>query len=239
MDSQSFDFREIDLVDFHSHILPSVDHGSLDLDSSLKQLNLAKKHSVKRIMATPHFYPNIHTLSKFLDIRAEAVALLKKNSEQSLPEFKVGAEVLICEGLDRFPGLDMLCFQNTKYIMLELPFIDFTEEYAISAGAIADMGYNVILAHADRYDKEIVEIMLDYGVNSLQLNPYALASPFKRKHIYKWLEDGLVSAIGSDLHGTSAKAYRKLAVAKKKIQEFLPAIKKSSDKIWGEIQSVT
>ena len=236
--AESFGFEAADIVDFHSHILPGVDHGSADLECSLKQLSLAKKHSVSRILATPHFYPNEHITSTFIEARDKAADLLKKSAGPDMPLFKLGAEVLICEGLERFPDLDKLCFQNSKYIMLELPFIDFTEEYAISAGAIADMGYNVILAHADRYNKDVIDVMLDYGVSFLQLNPYALAAPLKRKHIYKWLEDGLVCALGSDLHGTSHRAYRKLDLAKKRIEEFLPQIKKASDKIWGEIADI-
>ena len=238
MPYESLKFEELDVVDFHSHILPAVDHGSPNIECSLAQLKLASTYSVRRIMATSHFYPNIHTLSSFLKIRNKAALDLKNAAPLGAPEFKLGAEVLICEGLERFPDLDKLCFQNTKNIMLELPFIDFSEEYAITAGEIADMGYNVILAHADRYSKEIVEIMLDYGVNTLQINTDSLVSVFKKKHIYKWLELGLVSMLGSDIHGSKKKYYRKFSAAKKHISEFLLPIKKASDKIWEEIETI-
>ena len=35
------DNKKIDLVDFHSHILPRADHGSDSVETSLKQLKLA------------------------------------------------------------------------------------------------------------------------------------------------------------------------------------------------------
>ena len=236
--SEPFEFEESDIVDFHSHILPGVDHGSDNLDCTLYQIKLAKSYSVKRIVATPHFYPSVHTLSNFLNLRDRAIQTLKQVADDTLPEIKVGAEVLLCEGLERFPNLDKLCFQNTKYIMLELPFMAFSEEYAISAGAIADMGYNVILAHADRYSKETVEIMLDYGVTSLQINVDSLVTMFRKKHILKWIEDGRVSMIGSDIHGTSKKYYKRFCQAQNKFSELFLPIKKASDKIWKEIEAI-
>ena len=228
----------IDIVDFHSHILPKVDHGSDSLEMSLAQLAIAEKYSVNRIVATPHFYPNLHTVSTFEEIRDNAVAQLKAAALHNVPEIKLGAEVLICEGIERFPDLNKLCFQNTKYIMLELPFFGFSESFAISTGEIQDMGYKVILAHADRYSKDIIDVMLAYGISGIQINAESLFSPFKRKNIRKWMSDGLVCALGSDIHGTRAKAYKRFASASKYIEDYITEIKNASDKIWNEIAKV-
>lgn len=235
MSSNSMNIPDNDIVDFHSHILPCVDHGSENIKISLSQLQIAKKHSVNRILATPHFYPNTHTLKKFLDLRDSAAIDLKSRAKPDFPEIKLGAEILICEGLERFPALEKLCFSGTKYIMLELPSYEFSEEYAITAGNIADMGYNVILAHADRYPKYAVEVMLDYGVSSLQINTFSISSVFKKKHIFDWIERGLVCSIGSDIHGASKLAYRKFVSAQKRLGELLTPIIISSNKIWYEI----
>ncbi len=227
-----------DIIDFHSHILPGVDHGSPDVSTSIAQLQLAKKYSVKRILATPHFYPNLHTTAAFLEMRDKAVSELMKARRFDLPEFKVGTEVLICDGLERFPDLDKLCFQNTKYIMLELPFFEFSESYAETAGAISDMGYKVILAHADRYPKDVIDVMLDYGVSALQINADSLTTVFKRKHIYRWMQDELVCAIGSDIHLLSKRTYSKFSHLQKHLRELILPIKASSDRIWNEIEAI-
>ena len=55
-----------DLVDFHAHILPEADHGSSSLEMSLWQLASAKRYGVTRIIATPHFYPHVHTVESLL-----------------------------------------------------------------------------------------------------------------------------------------------------------------------------
>ena len=224
-----------DIVDFHSHILPGVDHGSDNLKTSIAQLEFAKTHHVKRILATSHFYPNEHTVSSFLEHRNQAALDLKNNAFDGMPDIKLGAEVLICSALERLPGLEKLCFSGTSYIMLELPTYEFSEEYAITAGYIADRGFKVILAHADRYPEYAVEVMLDYGVSSLQINTYSIASLFKKKRIFNWIERGLVSSIGSDIHGVSHFAYRKFLLAQKRLGGLLLPIKEASDKIWNEI----
>ena len=63
----------MDIVDFHSHILPEADHGSSSVEESLEQLNLALKRCVTRIVATPHFYPNHDSPERFLRRRASLV----------------------------------------------------------------------------------------------------------------------------------------------------------------------
>ena len=60
------------MIDFHSHILPKVDHGSNSLETSIKQLELAKKYGVTDVVATSHFYPQSNCDSAFLDRRDAA-----------------------------------------------------------------------------------------------------------------------------------------------------------------------
>ena len=46
------------LFDFHSHILPGIDDGSPDLETSLKMLELSYAQGVTDVVATPHFDAN-------------------------------------------------------------------------------------------------------------------------------------------------------------------------------------
>lgn len=232
------EYHGLDVVDFHSHILPGADHGSYTVETSLAQLRSAQKNSVKRILATPHFYPNLHTISYFIANRSSAIAALKAAKTPDMPEFKVGAEVLLCEGLERHPELDRLCFDGTKHIMIELPFVDVSDEHVKTLEALMDKGYNVILAHVDRYPKEYIEELIELGVKNLQVNVSSLATVFKRKHLYKWAEKGLVTMLGSDIHGDAPIAYKYFANAQKKLSNYILQIKASSDKIWDEIKSI-
>ena len=226
----------IDVVDFHTHILHGVDHGSKSLDVSLKQLKIASSHGVSRIVATSHFYPHKHTLDAFLQSRNNAACELLENYKDNKIQVKLGAEVLLCPGLENFASLEKLCFSGTKYLLLELPFLDFKNEYCDTVEALLDDGFDVILAHADRYPKENINTLISLGVNKLQLNAESLAKFIKVKHIYSWIESGYVVALGSDIHGIDDSAYKRFSKAKAKLSDKISVIKRHSDKIWADVE---
>lgn len=217
------------IIDFHAHILPKADHGSYSLETSLQQIKLSKKASVDTIIATPHFYPHIHRVNDFLKRRAHCYDKLRSNTDA---EIILGAEVLLCEGLDKLEGLEMLTIENTKAILLELPFTPFKNEYERCIEALVYNGYNVILAHADRYPRENIERLIPLGVR-IQLNASAVSGIFIKKHIRNWVDKGIVVGIGSDIHLTNKKAYAYFEKSKKKLGiEFANIMKKSSDLIF-------
>ena len=220
----------IDLVDFHSHILPGADHGSGSVETTARQLELAAKYGVKRVVATPHFYPAVHNLEAFLEKRERAFKdLLSLNSEVSV---LLGAEVLICNGLENLPGLENLYINGTNCLLLELPFSDFQSGYCDSVYNLVSQGVTVILAHADRYPPENIEQLIELGAK-IQLNADSLSGLFKKRHLYDWMQRGLVVAIGSDIHGRDNKAYKNFSLAKSKIKKYLESIKEKSDKIFN------
>ena len=226
----------LDVVDFHSHILPGADHGSSSVETSLKQLKLASDAGVTRIIATPHFYPHRHTLDKFLEKREECANALFSVCDGTLPEVKIGAEVLLCEGLEKLPGLEKLCLSGTNYLLIELPFADFRHEYCDTVEKIQKSGLKVILAHVDRYAKENIEQMIDIGVERLQVNADSLDKMFKPKHILEWAKRGYVIALGSDIHNDDAKAYKHFTKAKSVLGDSLEMIRAKSDDIFNSMK---
>ena len=44
------------MVDIHSHILPGLDDGPVDMETSLKMLEHAASCGTTAIIATPHYY---------------------------------------------------------------------------------------------------------------------------------------------------------------------------------------
>ena len=227
--------KDIDIVDFHSHTLPCLDHGSRSLQTSITQLEYAKSHGVSRVLSTPHFYPHAHTLADFLEKRRRSVRMLFDSKSDDLPDVKIAAEVLLCSGLENMSGLDKLCLYGTDYILLELPFSNFRDEYIATVRRLMGAGLKVILAHADRYPPENIERMLDAGVNTIQINASALCTLIFNKNLFDWLKRGVVACIGSDIHSTDISAYKKFSKAKSKLGEFASQIKNKSDSIWDMI----
>ena len=220
------------IVDFHTHILPRADHGSSSVETSTFQLNSAKAAGVTRIIATPHFYPHRHLMDEFLERREEAYKKLRPHIPEGM-KVKIGAEVLICPGIQNIPGIDKLFIEGTRSLLLELPFNRYEDYFAQAVKEMREMGIDVIIAHADRYSPKAVEKVLEAGAR-LQLNASSLDRLFKNKHLYKWIKNGDVIALGSDIHGKDEKAYKHFTRAIKKLGDKADYIRNKSDEIFGK-----
>ena len=114
-------------LDYHAHILPGCDHGSDGLATSLKQVEMAVSAGVKTICATPHFYPHKESVESFLRRRKKTAGLLLRELPENAPLIQLGAEVLICDGMERLDGLNRLCREGTNELLLEMPFYAWPE----------------------------------------------------------------------------------------------------------------
>ncbi len=218
-------------IDFHTHILPKLDHGSSSCEASRKQLELAQKYGVKKIISTSHFYPHQHTLSSFLLRREEAYKQLLDKDNLPSVEIKLGAEVLLCDNLDKLENLKELCIYGTDYLLLELPFTGFSDVHLSAVEKIIQQGIRVILAHADRYNPKIIELLIQKGA-LIQLNADSLSKFFRNKSLFSWIEKGIVVGIGSDIHGSDESAYKKFIKAEKKLGNYADEIFQKSNEIW-------
>lgn len=216
------------MVDFHSHILPGVDHGSKSLEVSLAQLELASKYGVKKIISTSHFYPHKHTVESFLSSRDNAFSELRSKMSAHHPQIRLAAEVLMCDGIERLEGLERLCLEGTDFLFLEIPGNDFSSSLVDSVRRIHEKGIaKVILVHPERYSSEIIEDFLRVGVK-LQINADAFNKFFIPVRIKSWLKREKVVAIGSDIHGANAAAYRGFSIAVKRLGKFRRYVQESS-----------
>ena len=204
------------MIDFHSHIIPWADHGSNSIETTLFQLNSASEIGVKTIVATPHFYPQYENTERFIERRNSCYERLKEHITEAHPQIILGAEVLICDNIEAMPGLDSLCIGGTNVILLELPFTDFSDSYVYSVKMLIKQGYTVVLAHADRYNPDNIDRLVSAGAK-IQLNADSLSKLFVQPYVKGWVERNKVVAIGSDIHGSDAKAYKRFQKALKKL----------------------
>lgn len=226
--------NNLNIVDFHAHILPGADHGSDSIETSLWQINSARNVGVNRIIATPHFYPHRHSVKSFIERRNKAYNILAPHLPPDM-EIRLGAEALICTGFERLPDIELLFIEGTKTILIELPFDNFDDGFCRSVEEMKKQGIDVVLAHADRYSTTNVEKMLRSGAR-LQINAKALLGLIKRREVYSWLDSGKVAYIGSDIHGKDKFAYRNFARGISKIEKAKDIIWQNSDDIWNTLK---
>ncbi len=217
-------------TDFHSHILPGADHGSDSVETSLEQLSIISSHGIKRVVATPHFYPMSDSVESFLERRAECAHNLHAAMREGDPEVLLGAEVLICNGIERMEGLRRLTVLGTNCILLEMPMTTWSDTTYETVRAIADMGLDVVMAHIDRYDPRSIEQLMTLDV-SAQLNPDPFFSRRGKKFAARWLEEGKVVAVGSDLHMANERAYRDFVGACSSLDGYAEYVQNSMDSL--------
>lgn len=201
-------------IDFHAHLLPAADHGSDGLQTSRRQLQLAREAGIDLVIATPHFYPKHEELDSFLARRAEAVAVLRREDDASF--VKLGAEVQLCRGLHRLKQLDELCVEGTRVLLLELPpdFSLRTYEQTLEA-LLYEKKLTVVLAHIDRYDTQRINFLLESGFLG-QLNASSFCRLRTRGRSLDWAQSECVVALGSDIHGVQT-GYREFLKAKHRL----------------------
>lgn len=186
--------------DYHSHILPGCDHGSDGMETSLRQIEMAKSAGIRTICATPHFYPHKESVESFLLRRQRTYETLQANLPDDAPRIILGAEVLICDGMDQLCGLERLCRQGTKELLLELPFYKWPESVWDTVECLNDRDdIRIVIAHADRYPPEDIERLIGENI-PLQLNVECFKNLFQRKRYISWIEKGYAKYLGSDIH---------------------------------------
>ena len=200
------------MIDFHTHILPGMDDGAKDVQRSLEMYEYQKKSGVKKIVATPHFYPDKMSIGSFLRRRSEAYSKLLCAAEErkiSLAETYLGAEAAICPGFSRLEGLEKLCIANSRYILLEMPCDGWNsvwvqrEIYAV----FANRRLTPIMAHIDRYiytndDFRAIDRFFDPNV-CFQINADCYFSFSDRRRAKRFAKMNAIQFVGSDCHNMS------------------------------------
>lgn len=191
----------IDLsLDYHAHILPACDHGSDGLETSLRQIAMAREAGIRTICATPHFYPHKESAESFLARRSAAAEQLTGRLPEGSPAVELGAEVLICDGIDRLDELPALCRAGTRELLLEMPFYDWPAPIWDTLFRLNELPeLQIVIAHADRYPVSDIETLIAEHI-PLQLNVDCLTRPLRRRRYLSWIEAGAVQYLGSDIH---------------------------------------
>lgn len=197
-------------VDFHTHILPGIDDGSENKQQSYEMLQEEMKHGVQTIIATPHFYPDGPSVTKFIQNRHLAYKEMKqyilKMSDMSLPDIRLGAEVLLATETAYLENLKELAIEGTKYILIEMPYDDWQEWVYESIERIYSVqGLIPVIAHIERYipmQKDTGQIYRLLSIPKVlgQMNTRSLLDA-KRKHLcYRLIKSKMVHVLGSDAH---------------------------------------
>lgn len=195
-------------TDMHSHILPGIDDGSPDIETSLKLVQGIYALGIRKTIATPHIISDLYrntpatinaALSKLKAACAEAKIDIAINA---------AAEYMLDDHfiqLLRAP-LPLLAIHK-NLILTEQSFASATDNLHQIAFEMITSGYRPIMAHPERYhfyhqNYDAYSRLKDMGF-LLQLNLLSVTGyygkPVARAAKYL-LANNLIDIVGSDMH---------------------------------------
>lgn len=196
--------------DLHCHVLPGIDDGCKNSEESVGVLRASAAQGVCGIIATPHYYPR-ETIGNFLKRRSEAVQRLRQrmqSEEDELPGLCYGAEVAYHSGLVYEEQLELLCLGKSHYLLLELPFSQWSPAVLRDVHKLNGLGITPVIAHIERYIKlqspKVIEELLDSDV-LIQMNAEALQGKWKGHNARKMLQKGQIHVLASDSHNLTSR----------------------------------
>lgn len=199
------------MTDLHCHLLPAVDDGSPDLETSLEILRREAADGVTQVIATPHFESEEESAREFLARRDEALAALRDAAAQSgedLPRVLPGAEIMVNESLAGLDELGELTLGDTSLLLIEMPHADpraYLRMPSLLKG-LQHRGYTPVFAHVERYEEafeneEFLRSIVGHGA-CLQVNADTLITAgFRQKmRLKRYFRKGLIQFVGTDAH---------------------------------------
>lgn len=199
--------RSIDLsgiTDWHCHILPGVDDGVEDMETSLAILADYEAAGMKNVWLTPHIMEDVPNTTDDLKERFNellsayrgnlVIRLASENMIDSLFD-----EIL--EANDLLPIGD-----NHKSLLVETSYFNAPLRLNETFEKIKAKGYYPLFAHPERYNyidsikeyKRLKNLGVRFQLNLLSLD--GAYGPVAKDKSHELLKLGMYDAFGSDLH---------------------------------------
>lgn len=228
----SFPFHQLK-TDVHSHIIPGIDDGSPDAETSLLLIRGMIELGYETFTATPHVMEdmwrnNTETISNGF------AALRKAMDDEGLNnEVRMAAEYLVDGNLESLleKKQDLLRIQK-NWVLIEISFIQPPRNLRELIFEMQMQGYQPVFAHPERYNhyykkldelKEIKDAGCLFQSNILSFSGYY--GPAAQQCAEWMAEKGMVDLLGSDIHHErhlEALRHLKLTPALGKVMDRFP-----------------
>lgn len=196
------------IIDMHTHIIPHVDDGAADEETTLRMLQQAYAEGTDILIATPHFHHGMDG-ARWNARRHAAWERTSGMAKSIHEEFRIllGAEVYMESGIreDLEAGVP-LTMSDSNAILIEFSTSANYMYIKNMALMLLSMGYEPVLAHVERYQamakQQYVEELARMGVR-IQANADSILghSGWKTKrYLMRLLKCELIDMIGSDAH---------------------------------------
>lgn len=203
-------------IDMHCHILPGVDDGAVNMEEMQRMIRIAHDENICCIIATPHYHPRRG--HEHPDVLKQKLAMVREASQKIDRKLRIylGSEIYYTQDIpEKLLQGEVLTMNRRMYVMVEFSPMDQFQYIKQGLQQLQSAGYEVILAHAERYlclvdNLENAEHLCNMGIH-MQVNADSILGERGKgaKQLIKELMDkDLVFGVGSDAHSSGSRAPR-------------------------------
>lgn len=195
------------MIDCHSHLIPNIDDGSKDIESSIKALRQMSAGGITSVICTSHYMRGLYQFTKD-EYTSKFNELVAEVKHQKIPvTLYPGAEVYLAYNISEDIKNNNLTLADSNYVLIETDLNGFPPDMQKNIYELLRKGYRPIIAHAERY---VSMMMKSHEAKELinrsvyiQINAASLLGGYGEKvkqTAWKILNKGWVHLMGSDHH---------------------------------------
>jgi len=195
-------------IDMHSHLLPGIDDGSPDVETSIHLIKGMMVLGYKKFITTPHIYPDLYPNTRETILNAHQILTAKLKEEKIDVEIIPAAEYFIDDLFaDRLEKDEQLLTIHKNWVLVEISFMSPPPDLNKILFDLIVKGYQPVLAHPERYSfyhgkHDTYHRFKDQGC-FLQINLLSLSGYYGRGAqvaAQYMVNEKIVDLIGTDLH---------------------------------------
>lgn len=219
-------------TDIHCHVLPGVDDGSPNIDTTFRLLEfMSEQIGYSKIWFTPHVMQDLQNTPDSLS----TVFSTTKEAYDGPIEFNLAAEYMIDEGFKQNIENSPLRL-GKDHLLVETSYMNAPVGLDKILLTVWESGLRPLIAHPERYiymGKMEYEHLKEYGFD-FQLNIMSLSGYYgsRAKEVaFKLLENDMYNYVGSDLHHLDIykPMMEKMKLSKKHLDALSELIGNNSD----------
>ncbi len=195
-------------TDIHSHILPGIDDGSPDIETSLQLIQGLYNLGIRKSVATPHIIGDLYrNTPQTIAAALEKTKIACSNAGINI-ELSAAAEYMLDDYfLELLQKKEPLLTLHKNILLTEISYTSTPENLPEITSGIIEKGYLPILAHPERYHYYQQNFNEYYKLKEmgfvLQINLLSLTGYYGKraaKAAMFILEKDLATLVGTDLH---------------------------------------
>ena len=192
-------------TDIHSHLIPGIDDGSPDMDTTINLIQEMQKLGFSKVITSPHVMSDFYKNSSETILKGLAAVRAELKMQNIKMEVDAVAEYYLDYDFEQKIGQQKLLTFGANYLLVELSFVEAPKTLLDIIFKLQLEGYKVVLAHPERYHylemkdyKDLVSRGVFLQINWLSLIDYY--SPKIKNKTEDLISANMVSFVGTDCH---------------------------------------